>query len=475
MNVPCAQTNRFHPAPPLVGFWRQDLPTRSLSIEAEWRDYHSLALLEGIDSARRWLDLVHPDDRPVLDQAQNELVDGTASDLAIEYRIRAHGRGWFWVMQRGQVVDRGTSGQARALAGVIVAVDAEKRLQIAEQALQALHRQIDDQANKLQTVADYSSDWLLLFDTQGDCQFVNRSIMGMHPAQLVGKQIDHFTPPHDIARIRALFQRTIEMAEPVDMHQVDLRSADGPRYFEYRLRPVVKDGRVTAVVATIREHTAQRELERDLLDIASREQQRIGSDLHDGIGQELTGAMLMLQGCQRDLTANSPQHADVIVAIVAQLGRTIDNARTLARGLSSFAGESSGLAASLQELAKRLNRRAGPQLRFTNRLTAPLSLQDAAAQHLWRIAQEAVSNALKHSAATDIWLELGAAADGIYLTVRDNGRGFTDEQVPARGLGLRLMEYRARLLAADLTRHSAPVQGTTITVRCPVNWSRGNP
>lgn len=475
MNVPCAPSNRFQPAPPLVGFWRQDLPTRSLSIEAQWRDYHSLALLEGIDSAGRWLDLVHPDDRPVLDRAQNELVDGTASDLAIEYRVRAQGRGWFWVMQRGQVVDRATSGQARALAGVIVDVDAEKRLQVAEQALQTLQQQLGERANKLQTVAAYSSDWLLLFDTQGVCQFANRSIMGTPAELLVGKYIDHFTPPHDIARMRALFQRAIELIEPVAMHQVDLRSGDGPRYFEIGLRPVAKEGRVAAVVATCREHTAQRELERELLDIASREQQRIGSDLHDGIGQELTGAMLMLQGCQRDLIANSPQHAEAIVEIVAQLGRTIDNARTLARGLSPFAGDPQGLAGALQDMANRLNRRAGPQLRFSSRLAAPLVLPDSAAQHLWRIAQEAVSNALKHSAATDIWIELGAAADRIYLTVRDNGRGFPDENVHARGLGLRMIEYRAQLLAAELTRHSAPVQGTTITVRCPVNWSRGNP
>lgn len=468
MNVPCAPVNQFHPAPPLVGFWRQDLASRSISIEPAWRDYHSLALLEGTDSARRWLELVHPDDRDSLARAQTDLVDGKASDLSVEYRIRAQGRGWFWVMQRGQVVDRGHIGQARALAGVIVDVDAEKRLQIAEQALQVLQRQLGERTSKLQTITSHSTDWLVLFDPQGICQFVNRAVRGVEPAQMVGRTIEQLAPPADAARTLALFQHAVAKAEAVDIEQLD-PCPEGSRYFEVRLRPVLIEGRVTAVVATCRDLTTQRQLEREVLEIAGLEQQRIGSDLHDGIGQELTGAMLMLQNCQSDLMANSPQHAQVIAEVVAQLSRTVDNVRTLARGLTPLAGDSRDLAAALHDLARQLNRRAGPQLRFINRLAAPVDLPSATAEHLWRIAQEGVSNALKHGSATDIWIELGSSAEGIYLTVRDNGQGFPDQQSTSRGLGLRMMKYRAHLLAAELNRHSAPLQGTTLTIRCPIN------
>jgi two-component system, NarL family, sensor histidine kinase UhpB len=239
-----------------------------------------------------------------------------------------------------------------------------------------------------------------------------------------------------------------------------------------RLRLQARD--VANNLRTIAENTSQRQFEQELLDVASREQERMGSELHDGLGQELTGAALMLQTCLRDLRASNSPQAAAISAVVAQLNSAIENTRALARGLWPLATEPDGLVSALANLAVRLDRHSGLQIRFVNRLAQCPSLPPSSADHLLRIAQEAVINTLKHSGATIVVLELGPTEDGIYLCVRDNGRGFPDAIVINNGMGMRLMQYRARLLAAELRTYSAPNQGVTITCRCPVHSSQSH-
>jgi signal transduction histidine kinase len=180
----------------------------------------------------------------------------------------------------------------------------------------------------------------------------------------------------------------------------------------------------------------------------------------------------MLQACLRDLRAGNSPQAAAVGEVLAQLNCSIENTRTLARGLWPLATGPGGLVNALANLAARLDRHSGLQIRFVNRLAQCPPLPPPSTHHLLRIAQEAVNNTLKHSGATDVVLELGPTEDGIYLCVRDNGRGFPDAIATDNGMGMRLMQYRARLLGGDLRTYSAPHQGVTITCRCPVHSSQ---
>jgi signal transduction histidine kinase len=473
MNLPAAPPTIDTPLRQLsstVGFWREDFTARSFSLEPQWRTEHGVALQDGADSAVRWLQLVHPDDRHVVSHAQQSMQAAQHADLDIEYRVMARERGWFWVAQRGQVVDRGVDGRPRMAAGVIIDIDGEKRARIAQRVAEAQR----DTALWGGDLGLY--DWNLLTDGMrwiGGWETLT-DLDAIAGPDVSARWLTH-THADDRAALGTALQDFCTGRKPELLVEYRVRSRTGQwLWLADRARVVDLDGsgrplRALGVRRRLDGTNAQRHFDQELLDVASREQQRIGSELHDGLGQELTGAALMLQACLRDLRAGDSPQADAVGEVLAQLNQTIENARTLARGLCPLAAGSDGLVDALASLAARLDRHSGLQVRFMNRLARCPSLPAPAAHHLLRIAQEAANNTLKHSGATIVVLEMGPTEDGIYLCVRDNGRGFPDATGMNIGVGMRLMQYRARLLGGELRTHSAPGQGVTITCRCPVH------
>ncbi len=479
MNLPAAPPTLDTPlrqSGNTVGFWREDFTVRSFSLEPQWREDHGVALQDGADSAVRWLQLVHPEDRHSVSHAQQSMLTTRQAELDIEYRVLARERGWFWVAQRGQIVDRGQDGRPRTAAGVIIDIDGEKRARIAQRMAEA-QRDIALWGSDLGLY-----DWNLLTDGMRWLHgWENRTdVDAIAGLEVSARWLTH-THSDDRAMLAATMQdfRTGRVPELRVEYRVRSRAGQW-LWLADRARVIALDDRGQpwrAMGVRLRLQArdvanTQRQFDKDLLDVASREQERIGSELHDGLGQELTGAALMLQACLRDLRAGNSPQAAAVSEVLAQLNSTIENTRTLARGLWPVANEPGGLVDALTNLATRLDRRSGLQIRFVNRLAEFPALPQSSAHHLLRIAQEAVNNTLKHSGATVVFLELGPTDDGIYLCVRDNGRGFPDASVTGNGMGMRLMQYRARLLGADLRTHSAPNQGVTITCRCPVHSSQ---
>lgn len=207
---------------------------------------------------------------------------------------------------------------------------------------------------------------------------------------------------------------------------------------------------------------ALRESQQHILAISDREQRRIGHDLHDGLGQQLTAMELCCHGLLSELATQAPALVPSVADLGRQLRKAVTQTRLLAHGLSPVAMEADGLANALAELAEGTRALARMECRFD--CPAPVPLADAlAASHLYRIAQEAVNNALKHGHAKAIRLALGRRAEVVVLTVEDNGRGFTPATAAGSGMGLRVMKYRADLIGATLDVRSAPRQGTRIT------------
>ncbi len=227
--------------------------------------------------------------------------------------------------------------------------------------------------------------------------------------------------------------------------------------------------RVCQRTVALTEEMAERErLEKDVLEISEREQRRIGHDLHDGLGQHLTGTALAGQVLAERLASSGLPEADDAERIVGLIEDGIELTRSLARGLSPVALDADGLAVALGALADQTT--AQFYLPCTFQTAPPVTLTDpAAATHLYRIAQEAVGNAIRHGRPDRIDIVLTKRqADRVALTIRDNGKGIPPEAARGGvGLGLRIMAHRARMIGATLEVRRATDGGTV--VKCLLN------
>lgn len=215
------------------------------------------------------------------------------------------------------------------------------------------------------------------------------------------------------------------------------------------------------VLVLVRDVTEGKRLEREILETASREQQRIGQDLHDGLGQHLTGITFMTKVLERRLSVKAPEEAQEAAEIGRLVIQALAQTRNLARGLFPAELERSGLVAALRELISSIEKTCG--VRCTLRADENISVQDnVLATHVFRIAQEAINNSVKHGKAKAIEVTLAPNGDRIELTVTDNGTGFSPE-AKMDGLGLRIMHYRARRIGGALEVATTEKGGTRIT------------
>jgi PAS domain S-box-containing protein len=205
-----------------------------------------------------------------------------------------------------------------------------------------------------------------------------------------------------------------------------------------------------------------RRLQEEILEVSENEQRRIGRDLHDGLGQQLTALELLSQVLVGKIKTAAPGLVGPAQEITRQIRETITQARLLSHNLYPVPLDAYGLMLALSELATGTQAMAGIRCDFV--CPSPVLLRDAqAGTHIYRIVQEALNNALKHSGAGKISIELTDQGDSWNIAVRDNGRGFDPGSDQNRGLGLRLMHSRAQLLGASLSIESGPRKGVRIS------------
>lgn len=220
---------------------------------------------------------------------------------------------------------------------------------------------------------------------------------------------------------------------------------------------------ITHRKAQEREHI---QLEKQVLEISERERRRIGQDLHDGLGQHLTGIELMVQALESKVKSAAPEAAAHAAKISEHVRDAIRQTKSLARGLSPVNLEANGLMSALQELTRSLRDIFHVNIAFNTRNSVLLN-DEVAATHLFRIAQEALSNALKHGGARNVRLDLEQRATEIVLTVTDDGRGFAPTR-DNNGMGLRIMAYRAGMIGGKATVQSTEGRGTKVVCTAPL-------
>lgn len=227
----------------------------------------------------------------------------------------------------------------------------------------------------------------------------------------------------------------------------------------------ILSGDERCILLIMQDLTDLRRLRKDVVTISEEEQRRFSRDLHDSHCQDLTAIAFFAETIATNLAARDHEAAIQVRLLVDMVQKSAENVHALAAGLDSQQIQESGLVAALENLASRTSRRFG--LACTAKLDRLLGQLDSTqAINLYRIAQEAVSNAARHSRAHTITLRLRRDGATSVLEVRDDGIGFSSEK-KSNGLGLRTMHYRASLIRGTLEIDSRPGTGTVVTCSFP--------
>jgi len=221
--------------------------------------------------------------------------------------------------------------------------------------------------------------------------------------------------------------------------------------------------RTAALNNEIQERTR---LEKELLEISEREQRQIGHDLHDNLGQHLTATAFAGQVLNEQLESKSLPESVSARHLVKMVEEAILLARTFARGLHPVEITGEGLMDGFQELARNTSERFKVSCEFE--CLEPVLLHDAeSSTNLYRIAQEAITNAVKHGKARHISIGLEKINGTITLTVTDDGVGLSENARNSQGMGLRIMAYRANMIGATFNIGRSPESGTRVTCKLP--------
>ncbi len=295
-------------------------------------------------------------------------------------------------------------------------------------------------------------------------------IFGYESAQVMGHDVSMLMPDPYRSEHDAYVERYLRTGQRriigIGREVTGLR-ADGTIFpMELAVSEMVLPGR-RLFTGIVRDISERRHLEQEVLRISDMERRRIGQDLHDGLGQMLTGIGLIAGGVARRAKAESPDMAVDIEEVVTLVREADAYARGLARGLVPVELEMGGLTGALERMVESVHRMFDVQCRL--HVQGSTQVQDpTVAMHLYRIAQEAVSNAARHSKAKLISVLLVLGDEQVRLRVRDDGVGLPVAlaedalEGPRTGMGLRIMHYRARIIGASLEITTAPEGGTVI-------------
>jgi signal transduction histidine kinase len=224
---------------------------------------------------------------------------------------------------------------------------------------------------------------------------------------------------------------------------------------------VVQLGDRRIFTGLVRDLSERKRLEQEILEISEREKRRIGQDLHDSLGQLLTGIGFKSKSLESKLVAKGLPEAQSASQIAALVIEGTSQARRLARGLQPVEPNPSGLMIALQELSLTMQELFSVDCVFD--CPKPITVNDAAtATNLYRIAQEACHNAVKHGRSARIEIRLDGSAQQPVLKVSDDGRGFDGSTISSKGLGLRIMQYRASMIGGTISILPREPTGTVV-------------
>jgi PAS domain S-box-containing protein len=338
----------------------------------------------------------------------------------------------------------------------------EEKLQ-AEAAIRARYVELFENAN----------DVVFTHDLQGRMTSINKTgalLLQRQQKEILSKNFTDLIVEEQRPAARQWLEQVVSGQE-LPTTDWDFMNASGQRLkLEINSRRIEQAGQFVEVEGIARDATERKRLEREILEVANKEQQRLGHDLHDGVCQQLAAIAYRAHVLARRLKAQGGDDSSEAQEIGKLVSESLVQTRAVARGLFPVRLEAEGLVSALEEFATSTSNFFQIKCLFSYSGTIP-ELDNTLAMHAYYIAQEAVINAVKHGRASQVSLHLGQTDAGILLTVQDDGVGFQLADCERVGMGIGIMRYRAKVIGATLELKSQPGQGTKIT--CKIRLTHG--
>ncbi len=397
------------------------------------------------------------EDRATFEEAMAEIRAGESS-FRLEHRLEPRESPERWVLTQAQV----TSDEER-LVGTT--------LDITE--LKETKKALRESEARAQAILETTVDGIITIDRDGTIESFNQAaeeIFGYDAEEVIGENVKVLMPSpyredHD-EYLRSYHETGRRNIIGIG-REVTGKRKDGSTFPMDLAVSEVELGDRTIFTGIVRDISERRRLEKEILNVSEQERRRIGQDLHDGLGQMLTGIGLLSQDVTQHLADENHDRADDMAEITEHIKEADQYARDLSHGLIPVDVDGNGLPEALRRLAQNAERLFDVDCDFQEVETA-LVHDNSIATHLYRIAQEAVNNAVRHGEADHIRILLATGDEQIRLQVRDDGTGFhTDETDEEDGMGVHIMNYRARIIGGTLEINSTPEEGTVVTCTLP--------
>ncbi len=318
---------------------------------------------------------------------------------------------------------------------------------------------------RYRVLVETMSDGLVQGDAAGTATFVNDrfcEMVGADKDEINGNSILNLLYEDD--RENFMEQMSGRGIMRKSAFEIKLKSRSGEKIDAIvSPRPIVDErNHIAGIVAVFTDITERKYLERQVLEISMKEQQRIGRDLHDDLGQILTGTGFLCESLVRKLSNKSLPEAEDARGVFSLINEAKDHTRMLSRGLSPMEIDSGGIIAALERFARTVE--SIYSVKFELNCDPSITINDSMVETQFHyIVQESVTNAIKHGKAGTIKVSLKRIRGKIHLSISDDGIGIPTDVDSHKGMGLRIMQYRANAIGASLKLVKNKGKGTTVT------------
>jgi PAS domain S-box-containing protein len=416
---------------------------------------------EWLEDPIRWYRQIHPDDKNRWSiEAAQMFLSGTP--LRSAYRVMARDGRVVWFHCEAKMIRR-KDGRPWFIHGVGFDITELKRI---EEALQ-------EERNVVSAILHTVGALVVVLDPQGRIVRFNRAcelVSGYSYAEVRGKYFwDLCVMPEEAERFKIAVEQLREDHSAKE-YETPWMARDGARRLIAWSSTILpgENGSPAFIIATGIDITERKRLEKAILEISAEEQRRIGQDLHDGLGQLLTGIAFMSKAQEQKLSEKGLAEAAEAARIVRLVNEAINKTRELAHGLLPVVSDAQGLTSALKRWAAEVE----DLFRISCRLqmSQPVLIHDSnMSTHLYRIAQEAVNNAIKHGQAKNITISLSASNGQGTLRIENDGVPIPEPLPDGSGMGMQIMHYRARMIGGSLKVRGGETRGIAISCIFPLS------
>jgi PAS domain S-box-containing protein len=402
--------------------------------------------------------LVHPEDRGKYLSTFN-IRDGSAENhLSTEFRLRAKDGSWRWIVARGKAIHGDSAVKTVRIIGTNTDVtDAREALEALKKSEEKFYKLFKNSPSivSVNTVPD------LVYQDVNDRFF---EVLGYSREEVIGHSILDLkiaTPEH-IESMGAILRERGKLKN----EEVPFATKSGEKRLGLLTVDTIKIGEKPHFVIIMNDITETRQMEREMMNIVGDERRRIGQDLHDDLGQTLTGVAFLVQTLRQEAGCFSADAEQAAVKIGNLVRKAIMKVRTISKMLSPVEMESRGFITAVEEMVDNIQEvfLISCEVFYVGDVEVH---DNNVASNLYYIAREAINNSIKHGNADEIRIVFEKKGNALVMSISDNGHGIPDDR-PQGGIGLKTIEYRARIIGAVTRISGAEGGGTSVNITLPL-------